>query len=263
MSDREHENEYTDDFVDAMELIWGEGFLSPGGKDELALFLEGIELSGRSVLDVGCGIGGCDMALVTDFGAGHVLGIDIEQPLVDRATARAADAGLSDRLSFRRVDPGPFPLENESFDVVFSKDAMIHIEDKHALFREVFRVLRPGGRFIASDWMRRDEEKPGPEIQRWLDIVGLTFGQHSPPYYLDALEEAGFVEVAHTDRNAFLRRRLKADHDMMTGHAREELVRRTGTAMADHYTEVWHAALKAAECGELRAGHLRGTKPSR
>lgn len=258
----ERENEYTDDFVAAMELIWGDGFLSPGGTEELALFLDGVDLKGKEVLDVGCGIGGCAVALAGDYGASHVLGIDIEQPLLDRAAARAEQHGLSDRLSFKLVEPGPFPLEDASFDVVFSKDAMIHIEDKHALFKEVFRVLRPGGLFVASDWMRRDEEKPGPEAQRWLDVVGLTFGQHSLPFYVDALEKAGFTDIQTADRNAFLCETLQADYDNLTGQYRLELARLAGEEMADHYTDVWHAALEAAQVGELRPGHLRGTKPA-
>ena len=218
--------------------------------------------AGKDVLDVGCGVGGCDVLLARDFDAGHVHGIDIEQPLLDRAAARAEREGLSDRVSYQLVEPGPFPLEDGSFDVVFSKDAMIHIEDKHALFNEVYRVLRPGGMFVASDWMRRDEQAPGPEMQHWIDIVGLSFGMHSPPFYIDALEQAGFRDVETRDRNAFLCKALKADHDLMAGDGHDELVRRTGEG-ADHYMAIWDAALKAAECGELRPGHLRGFKPSR
>lgn len=260
MSSEEHEIEYTDNFLGALEMVWGDGFLSPGGKDELAQFLEGMDLSGKEVLDVGCGVGGCDIVLAKDYGAGHVHGIDIEQPMLDRAVARAEREGLSDRVSFQIVAPGPFPLADESYDVVFSKDAMIHIEDKHSLFKEVHRVLRPGGIFVASDWMRRDEQAPGEETQYWIDIVGLSFGMHSPPYYVDALEQAGFVDVETKDRNEFVCEALKADYELMAGEGREELIRRTGDEAA-HYTEVWRAGWKAAECGELRPGHLKGLKP--
>ena len=262
MSSTEHGNEYTDTFVGAIELAWGEGFLSPGGREELALFLEGLDISGKKVLDVGCGVGGCDVILVNEYGAGHVHGIDIEQPILDRCVTRAESEGLSDRLSYQLVDPGPFPLDDESYDVVYSKDALIHIEDKHALFKEVFRVLRPGGIFIASDWMRRDEQPPGPEMRRWLDVVGLTFGMHSPPFYVEALKEAGFQEVTTTDRNEFICKVLRADVALLTGEGREELIRRTGDEAA-HFTDVFHTCLLAAEAGELRPGHLRGFKPPR
>ena len=259
VSDHE-EVEYTDSFVGALELVWGDGFLSPGGKEEIALFLEGLDISGKEVLDVGCGVGGCDVVLVRDYCAAHVHGIDVERPLLQRCVVRAEQEGLSERLSYEKVDPGPFPLSNESFDVVFSKDAMIHIEDKQSLFAEVFRVLRPGGLFVASDWMRRDEEPPGPEAQHWLDTVGLTFGMHSPPIYLDALEKAGFINCSTKDRNEFVIQALQADYALITGEGHEELIRRTGEE-AQHYINVWHAGMRAAEVGELRPGHIRAFKP--
>ena len=256
----EEEVEYTQSFVGALELVWGDGFLSPGGTDEIALFLDGLDVRGKQVLDVGCGAGGCDVVLVRDYGAAHVLGIDIEQPLVDQANHRAEVEGLQSSLTFRKVSPGPFPFDDQQFDAVFSKDALIHIEDKHALFADVFRVLKPGGFFVASDWMFRDENKPGPAAQRWLDVVGLSFGLHSPPFYEDALLAAGFKDVSMRDRNAFLVEALRADVELLTGAGHQELIRRTGDE-AEHFIEVWRAGLGAAQSGELRPGHIRAFKP--
>ena len=256
MSDA-HEVEYTESYIDVIEHAWGDGFLSPGGKDEIALFLEGLDITGKEVLDVGSGSGGCDLVLVRNHGVAQVLGIDVEQPVLNRSIVRAEREGLSDRISYQMVEPGPFPLDEESFDVVFSKDAMIHIEDKHALFAELFRVLRPGGVFVGSDWMRRDEEAPGPEMQRWLDVSGLTFGMHSLPFYVDALEQAGFENITTRDRNEFLIGVAREDYEFLTDAGREELGRRGD---ADHYIELWDALKEAAECGELRPGHIRGFK---
>ena len=52
-----------------------------------------------------------------------------------------------------QAPPGPLPFADASFDIVFSKDALLHVPDKDALFAEIFRVLKPGGVFAASDWM--------------------------------------------------------------------------------------------------------------
>ena len=62
----EHQEiEYDDTLVAMLEMIWGEGFLSPGGAEEVALLLEGEYISGKKVIDIGCGIGGIDVLLVT------------------------------------------------------------------------------------------------------------------------------------------------------------------------------------------------------
>ena len=225
----EHEIEYDDNFVHALELVWGEGFLSPGGADEVAKALEGVDIAGKSV--------------------------------IDRAVARAEREGLSDRITFLKVKPGPFPLDDESFDVVFSKDAMIHIPDKAALFAEVYRVLRPGGLFSGSDWMRGNEEPATPELKRWLEIVGLTFELESQERYKAALENAGFENVTLLDRRDWAREVLRDDYEQLA-QAKHEALRAGVGDEADKYVKIWHAAWQTAVVGQLAPGHLRGFKPA-
>ena len=257
----EHGIEYDDNFVHAQELVWGEGFLSPGGADEIALALEGVDISGKSVLDVGSGVGGVDIALVRNHGAASVRGIDIQQPMIDRAVARAGREDLSDCITYLKVKPGPFPLDDESFDVVFSKDAMIHIPDKAALFAEVYRVLRPGGFFVGSDWMRGNEEPATPEMQRWLEIVGVTFELESQEQYEAALEKAGFENVTLVDRRDWAREVLRDDYEQLAG-AKHEALRASVGDEADKFVQIWHAAWQTAVVGQLAPGHLRGFKPA-
>ena len=257
----EHEDEYNDNFVHALELVWGDGFLSPGGADEVAKALEGVDIAGKSVLDVGSGVGGVDIALVRNHGAGSVLGIDVEQLVTGQAIARAEREGLSDRISYRKVVPGPFPLEDASFDVVFSKDAMIHIPDKAALFAEVYRVLKPGGFFSGSDWMRGNEEPSTPEMIRWLEIVGLTFKLESQDQYTAALVAAGFENVTLVDRRDWVKEVLREDYENLA-HNKHEALRAAVGDEADKYVQIWHAAWQTAMVGQLAPGHLRGFKPA-
>ena len=69
----EHESEYSDDLIARLGLLWGDGFLSPGGAAEVAIVLEGVDVAGRHVLDVGCGLGVIDVLLVREHGAQSVL----------------------------------------------------------------------------------------------------------------------------------------------------------------------------------------------
>ena len=148
MSDQ-GQQEYDQTFVDVLELVWGKGYLSPGGADEVAAVIGDVSLEGKSVLDIGCGSGGIGRLLVEGYGAGHVTGIDVEQSLIDTCNERIAGTDLESRLDYIRVEPGPLPFDAGGFDVVFTKDSLIHIEDKVAICGEVFRVLRSGGLFLA------------------------------------------------------------------------------------------------------------------
>src|SRR5688500_14989205 len=137
--------EYDDDAIRFLEALWGDGYLSPGGPDEVDLVIEGLTLKGKSILDIGCGSGGITLHLVEKHGAKHATGFDVELPVVEAARLRATKRGLSGRAIFVHAPPGPLPFADESFDMAFSKDALLHVPDKDALFAEIFRVLKPGG----------------------------------------------------------------------------------------------------------------------
>ncbi len=99
-----------DNLIEIPEAIGGEGFLSPGGPDEVARIIDGLNLRGRGVLDIGCGAGGVDLSLVRTHGAGCVTGIDLEDGGLERARELVSKAGLSDRIGLAGAWPGPLPF---------------------------------------------------------------------------------------------------------------------------------------------------------
>lgn len=194
----DNEVEYTDDVVEVLEWIFSKGFLSPGGREEVAKIVEGIDFEGKEVLDIGVGIGGPACALVEDHGAARVVGVDIEEPVLIKASELAASRGLQDRITLKQVKPGPLPFGDESFDVVFSKDSIIQIPDKEALFKEVMQVLRPGGSVVISDWYC-SEEPFTEEMSNWMEASGLSFAMTPVKNDETLLEGAGFIDCATLD----------------------------------------------------------------
>lgn len=259
---QEHENEYTDDFVAKLELLWGEGFLSPGGPEETARILEGTDLTGKDVMDIGCGIGGVDVLLAREYGAASVTGLDIEEPLVLRARARAEREGLADRITIELVEPGPFPFADESFDAVFSKDSMIHIPDKQALFADVLRVLRPGGMFLASDWMQSAAGPASPEMAAFVETSGLTFSMGITDDLPAVLKGAGFTGIRLVDRNPWYREEARKEIARMRGELREELLEILGREKADRWIAMREAMIAALDAGAFRPTHFRAVKPA-
>ncbi|HET7410055.1 MAG TPA: methyltransferase domain-containing protein, partial [Paracoccaceae bacterium] len=129
-----HEGDlYDEPHIAFLERLWGDGYLSPGGAGEVRRVLDGLDLTGRTVVDIGCGSGGITVALARDFGAGRVIGLDVEAPVCAAARRRADAAGLAGRIEIRQIEPGPMPLPDGSADIVFSKDSIVHIPDKDAL----------------------------------------------------------------------------------------------------------------------------------
>src|SRR3970040_531299 len=79
--------EYSKALIDFLEVLWGEGYLSPGGAAGVARVLDNLDLAGKSVLDIGCGSGGIALSLAADYGAARVVGIDVEETVLGRARA--------------------------------------------------------------------------------------------------------------------------------------------------------------------------------
>ena len=173
----EAEPEYDDQHMRFLELLWGDGYLSPGGPAEVERVLSGIELSGKRVLDLGFvgGSGGITLFIAEKFHPKQIVGFDVELPVIDRARRRATKAGLAGQVEFTQGPPGHLPFPDESFDLVFSKDAMVHIADKDAIFAEIFRVLKPGGMFAASDWLISHDGAPSADMQSYIAAEGFSF----------------------------------------------------------------------------------------
>ena len=255
------DDHYPARMIAMLEAIWGEGFLSPGGRDEVARVIGDHDIAGSSVLDIGCGAGGIDVALVAAHGAGFVTGIDVEDPVLAHARALVNRAGLSTRIGLVKVAPGPLPFPPGSFDVVFSKDSIVHIPDKHALMAEVFRVLKPGGRFLASDWLIGHDGPPSPQMAAYIAAEGLDFGMASPARYRDAMGAAGFEEVEVISRNAWYRQTARAELGRLRGPVGVAAARVVGQDFVDQNIGIWERMIPVLDLGEHCPTHLRAVKP--
>ena len=256
------EPEYDEAAMRFLAVLWGEGYLSPGGPAEVDRVLSGVDLKGRRVLDFGCGAGGIALHIARTHGPAEVVGFDVEQPVIDRARAEAARAGLSAIARFISSPPGRLPFDDGEFDVVFSKDAMIHVPDKEALFVELFRVLKPGGMFAASDWLIGHDGEPSADMKDYIAAEGLSFGMASSRRYLLAMAAAGFAEGAVESRNAWYREVARSELARLKGPLHAEAVAAVGDAYVAKNIRTWTAMQKVLDSGEHCPAHLRGIKPA-
>jgi len=253
--------EYDDAAIRFLETLWGEGYLSPGGPEEVDRVVAGLDLEGKRVLDIGCGAGGITLHLVEKHRAAHVTGFDVEGPVIATARARTARQGLSGCADFVHGGPGPLPFADASFDVVFSKDALLHVADKDALFQEICRVLRPGGVFAASNWMISHDGEPSPEMKAYIAAEGLSFSMASPARYRLAMERAGFRDIVIADRNPWYREVARNELSRLKGPLYEKAAAAVGRDYVDKNIRTWEAMQKVLDSGEHRPTHLRGWKP--
>ena len=261
MTDADGDKEYDDTFVDKLELLWGDGYLSPGGPAEVAAILDGVEVGGRDVLDIGCGTGGIDLSLVQDYGAATVHGLDVEETVIGRAAAAAEAAGLSDRARFSTIAPGPLPIADAAVDIVFSKDAMIHIPDKPAIYAEILRVLRPGGLFVASDWLKGFDRPYSAAMRTWIDAGGLSFEMASVAATERILSETGFSDVRLVRRDKWYANEVRYEAERISGPLKARAIELIGEGGWRDWMQAKLRAAKLLDSGEFCPAHIRATKP--
>ena len=178
------------------EDIGQTGWLSA---DEHEAFLGWLTLDGSArLLDVACGSGGPTLRAARRTGA-RVVGIDLHEDAVRTAARQAEEAGLADRATFQRVDAsGRLPFADGEFDALICVDAVNHLPDRAATFREWARVLKPRGRLVFTDPIVVTGALTSSEIAIRSSIGFFLF----VPPGLDEqlLTESGFGDVQTEDR---------------------------------------------------------------
>lgn len=157
---------------------------------------------GEEVLDLGCGVGG-PMMTIASFANVRITGINNNEYQIGKGREFARRAGLDPQCRFVKADFMELPFPENSFDAAYSIEAVPHAPCKLALFREIHRVLRPGGQFAATDWCLTDrfhaaDSAQGRQLTDLLRGNGLQ-GLATTAASTEALAEAGFEVTAARD----------------------------------------------------------------
>ena len=166
--------------------------------------------TGEVVVDLGSG-GGLDVFLAAKKvgPTGRAIGIDVTEAMIERARKGAAEGGYVN-VEFHLASIDKLPLPDASVDVVISNCVINLAPDKNAVFREIARVLKPGGRVALSD-ISLKKSLP-PELGRDLmAYVGCIAGAIEIGQYEQGLRDAGFAHVQVIDSGADLNAYAKVE----------------------------------------------------
>lgn len=153
-------------------------------------------IPGMKILDIGCGVGGPARTLAADFGC-QVIGLDITESYVQAAEMLTEKVGLSESVSFQVGNALDLVFDAETFDVVWSQNMIMNIEDKQQLFQEIHRVLRNEGILAIEALMAGEKEETRFPVY-WADDPSISFVS-TPASLTLIMEDTGFEQIAWRD----------------------------------------------------------------
>ncbi|XP_017460771.1 PREDICTED: phosphomethylethanolamine N-methyltransferase-like [Rhagoletis zephyria] len=251
--------QYTETGVKRYEWIFGDEYLSTGGLQTTKEIVPRLELKpGQRVLDIGSGLGGHDFYMAAEYGV-YIDAVDLSKNMMDIAMAyHAQKPAIKDRINFRLCDVMTTDFPEAYYDVVYSRDALLHIKDKPALFAKFFKWLKPGGRVVFTDYIRGDGQLSEEflEYMRQRDYTLFTRQQ-----YLDCFKGAGFERIVVDEIKdkfvASLQRELKQLRD-----GRADFLSKFSQKDYDDLEQGWLAKIKRAADNDQSWVLAAGFKPA-
>ena len=160
--------------------------------------------NGEKVLDLGCGAGHETIQAAMQVGElGETFGLDITPEMLEMARQNAREQEISN-ICFVYSSIEQMPFDDSYFDAIMSNCVINHASDKKQVYREIFRVLRSGGRFVVSDAVSKealpDDIKNDPN--QWAACFGGAITEED---YLQSVREAGFANISIVSRREYLK----------------------------------------------------------
>lgn len=209
------------------------------------------------VLDIGAGYGGAARQLASVFGC-HVTCLNLSE--TQNATNRrlTASAGLNHLVDVQHGNFESVPADDGTFDLVWSQDAILHTARRAQVLEEVFRVLKPGGRFVFTDPMQSDV-CPDGVLQPVYDRIHLkNLGSFS--FYRETARQLGFQELAIQEHHKELLHHYTRVHQELKKNY-NHIIEVSSQPYVDTMIEGLDHWITAAQNGHLAWGILCFGKP--
>lgn len=247
--------QYTRHSILRYEKIFGQDFVSTGGLAVVKELCAMLDLrKGMRVLDIGSGLGGAAFYMAKTYGV-EVLGVDLSQVMVDIALERVQQRETTG-VRFVLDDVCTMPLEDASFDVIWSRDCFLHIPDKAALLKKLYRLTRPGGQILVTDYARR-----AGHVSEAFEKYFTKSGYHllDPEAYGAHFTNAGYLNVEASNQTPRFVELLHQEMEMLQVDRDKFLADFTGEDL-DYLLRRWADKLGYCAEGSMVFARIHGRR---
>lgn len=244
--------------ADLLQMIWGDGFALPGGKDFTTKLMAGIDLpKGAPLLDITAGLGGEASAIATQFNV-IVEGYEADPDLAKAGQNWTTAKGVPTHASVTCADPVVQPFTEKTYSAIFARETLFTVADRKKLLANIVPALKPLGSIVLTDFMLADRKSGIPEMKAWRDAEPARALPYTVDEYSELLDQNKFSVRACDDLSteyiAFIQNGWKKLHTcLQTAKFSPE----TATMLINE-GNVWLARCKALESGQLRLISIKG-----
>ncbi len=240
------------------EWIFGPGFLGYGEPQVTKEIIDTMNWSpGTRVLDVGSGLGGPAFLMASEYKA-KVSGVDLTQQIVDIATQRQKEKGISN-VSFHQGDIHEMNWDEGSFDVIWSRETLLHVPDKDALFQKFYRWLAPGGAVMITDYARRVGQG-SEKFECYIQESGYPLLELEE--YADHIRQAGFEQVTIQDQTDYLISILQDQLNKLDSR-KDEFISKFSKEDYEYLRSRWQLKLGCCQDGDMKWGWFSARRPQK
>lgn len=202
---------------------------------------------GAKIIDLGCGRGGPGLWVARETGA-SLVGIDLSAVAIAQACLRAREFGWTGQAHFEVADLAQLRFSDRSFDAAMSVDVLWMVPQREAALREVARIIKPGARFVFTDWAR-DLARPGtpapvPDYRPLLGNAGLSVETYDELPAEEAKRRA-IYERCIAYESALRREMVPAEFDRVLSEARANLGLLDGVDYLAHSRRIFVVAVNS------------------
>lgn len=248
--------------LNVVEKVWGEGYVTPGGAEQVKKLLPLLEVDKtKSVLVLGPALGGVHETIVEMTGA-WITGLEGDKELAELGHASILrNPELKRQAPVKLADLEHLDLKPKSFDYALSFEGTLAVADKQALFAAVAESLRVHGELVFSTLVLPDTSGPGPAAQAWIDFEPDTIKPHPwPAQALAALLDSLNMEVRPIeDLTLDYRRWVMQGFMKFLSSLSKNALKEVSQELVSE-VEYWTQRINAIDAGELKAVRLHAIK---
>lgn len=253
-------NQYSRNGILRYEEIFGRTYVSVGGEATTKTFVSQLDLqAGQKVLDVGCGTGGGAFYMARKYGV-EVYGVDLSNNMIGIAEEyrNEMEPHVKHRVQFYVDDATTMEYPENFYDVVYSRDTILHIDDKLSLYKKLLSCLKPGGKLMVTDYNHGAKDH-SDRFKKY--VAGRGYQLLTVNEYGDIIKKAGFKNVVPSDKSGYMMEIMKQEL-VKFGKIKEKFIIQFNEEDYDYIHDGWLEKMERVSDGDQVWGFYTATKAS-